>query len=262
MEGRGVGAATRPLPMFARRRPAPPAEAAETERPRAPGTVTRLVAQVHDAERVSVFLDGAFAFGVHRDLVLERGLRKGLALAVDEQESILAADALLRARSAALGFLSSRARTRREVADRLRRDDLSDDAIEDTLAWLDGRGYLDDAAYAAQYAESRRRAQGLGPSRIRQELRRRGVGTEEANEAVADVFDDPEAILDDALTAARKRLPSLLREPDPRKRQRKLYDFLARRGYDGDTSRQVIAAILSGDDAADDDADGETGESA
>ncbi len=239
--------------MFGRRRP-PPTPPGDTERPRAPGTVTRLVAQQHDADRVSVFLDGAFAFGVHRDLVLEHGLRKGLALDVAAQEAILDADGILRARSAALGFLSSRARTRREVADRLRSDDLPDSVIEDTLEWLGQRGYLDDAAYAAQYAESRRRAQGLGPSRIRQELRRRGVDADEAGEAVASAFDDPEALLDDAITAARKRLPALLREPDVRKRQRKLYDFLARRGYDGDTARQVIAAVLTGADSDADDA--------
>lgn len=225
--------------MFARKRPseapAPP--------PSAPGTVTRLVLQQRDPERVSVYLDGAFAFGLHRDLVLEFGLKKGLLLDVEAQRRLREADGRMRARQTALAFLSHRARTRREVADRLRRDDHPPELIEDVTAWLEQRGLLDDAAYARQYAESRQRSQGYGPARVRQELARRGVARDAAEEAVSDAFDP-----DDVATAAReqadKRLPQIAREPDRQKRRRKLFDFLVRRGFPFDVASEVTEAAL------------------
>ncbi|MBE2185413.1 MAG: RecX family transcriptional regulator [Rhodothermales bacterium] len=232
--------------MFARKRSA----SSETPRTLAPGTVTRLVAQQHDAERVSVYLDDAFAFGVHRDLVLEHGLRKGLMLDVAAQDALVAADRRLRARSTALGFLAHRARTRREVADRLRRDDHPDDVIDEVLVWLDERSLLDDAAYAKQYAESRQRSQGYGPARVRQELARRGVAKADAEEAVSETF-DPDDVAAMAREQAEKRLPQVLREPDRQKRRRKLFDFLVRRGFPYDVAGETTEAVLREADAAD-----------
>lgn len=238
--------------VFQRKRPA---EDAPPPRPLAPGVVTRLVLQKRDPERVSVYLDDAFAFGVHRDLVLEHGLRRGLALDVPAQEAIRAADGRMRARQAALGFLSHRARTRREVADRLRRDDHAPDLIDDVLAWLEDRGLLDDAAYAQQYAESRQRSQGYGPARVRQELARRGVAKADAEEAVSDAF-DPDDVAAMARAQAEKRLPQVLREDDPQKRRRKLFDFLVRRGFPFDVAGETTEAVLK--QAAEDEASEES----
>ena len=54
------------------------------------GTITRVARQQRDPERVSVFIDGAFAFGLTLDLAVEAGLRKGRTLTVDEQAVLLA----------------------------------------------------------------------------------------------------------------------------------------------------------------------------
>ncbi len=204
-----------------------------------PGTVTRLVAQQHDPDRVSVFLDGVFAYGVHRDVVLSFGLRKGLALTAADTARLLADDDRLQARSLALGALATRARTRHEIATRLRDDGHEGALVEDTLDWLAERGLLDDAAYARQYAESRRAAQGYGPERIRQELRRRGIDAETAQAALA-ASEDVDATLALALAQAERRWTSLAREPDARKRRKKLFDFLVRRGFGFDTARQAV----------------------
>ena len=47
------------------------------------GTITRLDPQVNNENRVSVFIDGEFAFGVHEDLVVSHGLTAGPALTSD-----------------------------------------------------------------------------------------------------------------------------------------------------------------------------------
>jgi regulatory protein len=46
------------------------------------GTITRLVVQQKDPDRVSVYVDDEFAFGCHQNVVLGAGLRKGVEVTV------------------------------------------------------------------------------------------------------------------------------------------------------------------------------------
>ncbi len=227
------------------------AEAAEDDappRPREAGTVTRLVAQKKNALRVSVFLDEVYAFGLYQDVLVQHGLRKGQHLSVPQQEAMLADDARFQARSVALGYLSHRARTRAEVQRRLAQAGTPDTIAEETLDWLTGRGYLDDAAYARQYAESRMRGSGYGPQRIKHELARRGVARSEVEAALLETVGDAE-VRQAAQEQAEARWKTLAREPDPYKRRRKLSDFLARRGYSYDVISEVIEKLSRDEDA-------------
>jgi regulatory protein len=90
---------------------------------------------------------------------------------------------------------------------------------------------------------------------VEQELARKGVARSVAGEAISDVFEeeavDQRAIVEEA---ARKKLRSLS-GLDPAVQRRRLYGFLARRGYDLDDIRAAIDAagstMLSGDEAED-----------
>ena len=49
-----------------------------------PGEITRLVLQKKNSERVSVFIEGEFAFGLYKETVLQNGLCKGKVLSAVE----------------------------------------------------------------------------------------------------------------------------------------------------------------------------------
>jgi regulatory protein len=216
------------------------------------GTITRLVAQKRDPDRVSVYVDDAFAFGCHSDVVMRRGLRKGVAVSIADQQAALDADASYRARAQAIGYLGSRPRTAREVMRRLGDAGFDESAAEQTVDWLREQGYVDDAAYAEQYAKSRMGLTGYGPQRVARELMQRGVERSLAEGAVQDAAPD-EQVEGAALEQAQKRAASLMRsESDPRKRRKKLMDFLVRRGFDYETARNAAADALN---ALDDDSD-------
>ena len=83
------------------------------------GTVTRLAVQKKNPDRASVFVDGAYSFGVHQDLVLEFGLHAGRVLTDEDIVRIRRADARLAARSLALRYVAQRARTEHEVRRKL-----------------------------------------------------------------------------------------------------------------------------------------------
>lgn len=212
------------------------------ERPLKPGTVTRLVQQRKNPNRVSVYLDGVFAFGLDKEVVVAHALRRGRALTVAEQEALLAEDGLQRAKARALAYVAYRPRTVHEVRQKLLRTGAHADVAEQVAERLRALGYLDDAAYARSYAEARAAGRGYGPARIRRELMRRGVARSHIEAALAEVLEE-EALLAQAQAQAATRWARLAGEADPRKRRKKLFDYLLRRGFTFDTVRQAVDAV-------------------
>ncbi len=210
-----------------------------------PGTITRLVAQRKDMDRVSVYVDDEFAFGCHQNVVLSNGIRKGVVVTVADQQTALDADAIYRAKGQALRYLSSRPRTETEIERRLSEVGFDDSVSADTIQWLRENGYVDDADYAEQYAKSRMSASGYGPQRVQRELMKRGIDRKLAENAVRDAYPEEE-VEGSAMAQAEKRAVSLMRsESDKRKRHKKLMDFLVRRGFDYETARNASDDALN-----------------
>jgi regulatory protein len=206
------------------------------------GTITALTVQQHQPTRVSVFLDGAFAFGVSQELVREWGLWVGRRLSVADQVRLAAAEQLLVAQATALQYLAARPRTAHEVRQKLRRSGVVDQVAEHVIARLQVRGALDDAAYVHAYLTSRLTSRGYGPQRLRQELHQRGIGRALVEEAV-----QQDLAAEDVLAAARvqaaKRWPRLARETDLAQRRQKLWAFLRRRGFPAAIVQQVLTEV-------------------
>lgn len=220
----------------------------EQERPLRAGVVTQLRAQAKNPDRVSVYLDGRFAFGLYQDIVLQFGLYKGRRLEVDEQQRLLEADQLYIARSKALHYLAYRARSEQEVRRKLGQGGFSEGVVDEVIARLETLGYLDDAAYAEGYARRRFETGGYGPRRVRNDLMRRGVGRADIEAALAKVFDEEDDVIAAAREQAGRRWSRLAREEDPLKRRKKVYDFLLRRGFSYDVIQRVVDEIERGED--------------
>jgi regulatory protein len=208
--------------------------------PVTPGTITRVVATQRDPERVSVFINGDFAFALPAVLAVQRGLRAGVVLdetAVRELEAIAVAE---KATEAAITFVSYRPRSEREVRDRLRRREFPAAAIDYAIDKLRGWRYLDDRAFAEFWVENRVEHAPRGRRALASELRAKGVD----RDLVADVLDDTD--LDESTAArdlARKRLRSLA-GLDEETQRRRLAAYLARRGYTWDVVGPLLRELI------------------
>jgi len=116
--------------------------------------------------------------------------------------------------------------------------------VDDAIARLQRSGLLDDAMYARQFARSKALGAGLSRRRLQQELTKRGVAREVSDAAIDDVFEE-EGVDDSASIerVARKKLKTLDKLDIPTQRRR-LYAFLARRGYDSDDITRVTQALV------------------
>jgi regulatory protein len=171
------------------------------------------------------------------------------------------ADPVAVARELCLRLLSDRARTRQELAQALRRKGVPDDAAHTVLERFDEVGLIDDAAFAGQWVRSRHAHRGLARRAIAMELRRKGVGDEDASEALAEVDEESEERR--ARELVDRKLRSLaVGTPEQRtSAARRLVGMLARKGYGAGIAYRVVKEALAERGAeADELGDGETPE--
>jgi len=116
--------------------------------------------------------------------------------------------------------------------------------VADAIARLAAAGYLDDAAYAKLVVRSKLLNGGMSPRRLRAELHRRGVDPDTAERAIRDVVQDESIDLAAVLDQLARRKARTLAGHDDMTRRRRLYAFLARRGYDRDDILRVLEGAL------------------
>lgn len=198
--------------------------------------------------RFELLVDGKHHATVSLEIVERLGLRVGQPvepLAADlERES-----GLLATYDRALRMLALRPRASAELRRSLVRKGEPSEHVDATIDRLTRAGLLDDGAFARQFARSRSAGTGASRRRIQQELNRRGVARAVTDAAIAEVYED-EAIDEGEVAerAARKKLRSL-GGLDPVVRNRRLFAFLARRGYDSRDIRRAIATVTGDADA-------------
>lgn len=214
-------------------------ETSDRKREPRTGIVTATSVQARDVNRMSVFVEGKFSFGMPLEAGVDLGIRKGVNLDADLLARCLAEDESYRARKKALNLLAFRQRSTGELEERLRRAGFSEPARAAALARMQKLGYLDDEAFAMSFARERLGGRGHGRRRVLLELGRKGIPPPLAEQVVADVAEDRDEV-DDALTIARKRAHALRRLEDPRKKRDRLWAHLLRRGFESDVIRAAL----------------------
>lgn len=207
--------------------------------------VTAMTAVNGRSDRLAIAINGDSIGGVTLDFVVERGLREGKGLTRADADEIVSAVRRTIVLDKALDLLAVRARSSRDLRVRLKRIGAADHDVSWAINRLIAQGFVDDAAYAKQVARAKVVSGGVSKRKVVTVLRKRGVSAEIAAEAIDATLDEVE--LDEygaALAAAQKRVRALA-SLDPQKRKQRLYAFLARRGYESDVVRRVLAEVLS-----------------
>jgi regulatory protein len=159
----------------------------------------------------------------------------------------------------ALDMLEARARAVTELRRLLIKKGEPPDDVDAAIERLRAAGVLDDANFARQLTRSKAVGGGHSRRRIQQELAKRGVARDVSDEAIVEVFE--EEGVDEAAAierVARKKLRTLT-GLDTATQKRRLYGFLARRGYNSDAIARVLRVLLAPTDDDDNTAGGQAG---
>jgi regulatory protein len=157
-------------------------------------------------------------------------------------------DPVEQARAICLRLLTGTPRTRRQLADALRKREIPDEAAEEVLSRFEEVGLINDSAFADAWVESRHHGRGLARRALARELRTKGVDATLIDAAVSQLDAEQEEETARELVARKLRATRGL---DRDKRLRRLAGMLARKGYSEGMALRVVRQALEeeGEDA-------------
>lgn len=199
--------------------------------------ITALKVQKRNPNRVNVYLDGEFAFGLSR--ITAAWLHTGQILTVEKIRELKAADGFEVGYQQAVKYLSYRIRSEREVRDNLKKHHFSDEVIQAVLEKLRRLGLVDDRQFARTWVENRNEFRPRGRRALQMELRQKGIEDGMIAE-VLDGLDEDELAYQAAVRQVRKYagLPWEGFRP-------KMVAFLARRGFHYGVVIPVVERVWS-----------------
>jgi len=195
--------------------------------------ITAIKVQKKNSNRVNIYLDEEYAFGLAR--IVAAWLQVGQTLDDEKIAKLQAEDARERAVQQALLYLSYRARSEAEIRQNLRKHEIPETVIEATLERLRRDGFADDKQFASAWVENRNTFRPRGRRALALELRQKGLDEATIESALEDV--DDEAL---AYEAGLKKAGKL-RVQEWDEFRKKISGVLARRGF----SYSVIAPTVS-----------------
>jgi len=199
--------------------------------------ITALEIQKRNKERVNIYLDDEFAFGL--TLMEAAKLRKGQTLTAEEITLLTHEDAINQAVNRAIDFLSYRPRSSEEVRQNLVKKDIPETVVSIAMERVQNLGYLDDMAFARFWIENRDTFKPRAPRALRFELRQKGIGDDILDPLFEEILD----VEDSAYRVAVKQI----RQYKGKTRQefkQKLSGKLQRRGFDYGIIKDVIQRLF------------------
>ncbi|MGW0878501.1 recombination regulator RecX [Streptomyces sp. NPDC002671] len=170
-----------------------------------------------------------------------RGEDEGAPSSSRAEQGESSGDPAERARAICLRLLTGTPRTRKQLADALRKRDIPEDVAEEVLSRFEEVGLIDDSAFADAWVESRHHGRGLARRALARELRTKGVDSALIDEAVGQLDSEQEEATARDLVARKLRATRGL---DRDKRIRRLAGMLARKGYPEGMALRVVRQAL------------------
>ena len=149
------------------------------------------------------------------------------------------------AHSYALRLLAMRAYTTRDLGRKLQLRGYAAEEVAETVTSFTTTRLLDDERFAREYARSRIVNDSAAPRRVVQLLGRYGIPRGPAEQAVARAIEDEELNPADSAELLARRKAATLTGLEPAVARRRLYGYLARRGFDLDHIRSAVASVLA-----------------
>jgi regulatory protein len=185
-------------------------------------TITAIKAQLKNANRVSIFLDGTYSFSLTLDQLLEQKLKKANELEEVQVKALKKLSDEGKVRQRAIEWVLGRPHSTRELRDYLYRKKVEKDFMDQLVNDFTEKNYIDDRRFAEFFADNRKR-KNKSIRAIKSELMSKGISTTVADQ----VLSNHETSNSDALKKLIDKISHRPRYQD----EQKLKAYLVSKGF-------------------------------
>jgi len=203
--------------------------------------ITKIEYQKNNKNRVNIYLDDSFAFGVDLNIMIKYSLAKNMELEDEFVEEILIAEEEINVYNYALSVLSRQAKSEKQLIDKLKEKGYDNQFIDNAIIKLKQQKYIDDERYSEMLINSKINVSKYGKRRIKEALYEKGIDRETIDEKIEQLTEEDE--LKRAYSLGSKKLKTL-KEEDTRKLFIKLSNYLINKGFEYGTVKKTISNLL------------------
>ncbi len=191
-----------------------------------------------DKKRSRVFVDGEFAFVLYKGELRLYKIKENQPMEEKDYTAIVKEVLPKRAKLRCMNLLKSRAYTEKQLCEKLRQGEYSEEIIEEAVAYVKSFGYINDRQYAEDYIsynmerKSRRK--------MEQDLFAKGVDSGIVREIFERLREDNEEMDEYAMAKELLRKKNYDPEIATNKEKQKMSAFLYRKGFNMDTIRRAL----------------------
>lgn len=190
-------------------------------------------------KRVNVYLDGKFGFGIDYESFVKLGLKVEQNLTEKEVGKIVKEAEFQKTKDKLLKYATLRPRSRKEVKDWMRKKKVHDSLKDDLFDTLKRLELLNDKEFTSWWIDQRLQFRPRGKKALYSELMKKGIDKKTIEEALSEKDIDEEKM-------ARKLVKDKSYKWEKykgREKQKKVADYLARKGFNWGVIKPVIKEI-------------------
>lgn len=194
------------------------------------------IKQQKNKDRVNVYLDGEFGFGIDLDNFVLLHLKVDQELTEDEVVEIVKKAEFQKTWQKLLRFAMVRPRSTKEISDWFKRKEVHESMHEDLIKKLRHFDLSDDEKFAKWWVEQRQSFRPKPKRILNQELKIKGVGQDIIEQVLGEEKVNEEKIAKELIEKKAYKWEKL----EPRTRRQKMSQYLAGKGFSWGVIEKVI----------------------
>ena len=203
--------------------------------------ITRIEYQKNNKDRVNIYLDDNFGFGVDLNIMIKYGLAKNLEQDDEFISQILISEDKAKLYNYAISVLSKGSKSEKELKLKLSDKGYDDESINTAIEKLKANKYINDDDYCKKFINDKINISKYGKRRIKEALINKGIDMELIEKNISYVSQDDEIKI--AYALAEKKLKSLT-DAEPIKKKMKISSFLLNKGFDYEIVNKISSKLL------------------
>jgi regulatory protein len=204
--------------------------------------ITSIENRHKNSKSYDVYIDYAYGFTIDTTELSVLGIKENDLLSNDDLDDLIHKSQYRKAYDKALYSLTRRARSEKEIIQKLKDSKFHDKIIDAVIVKLKDLNYINDVEFTRLFIEEKRTSKHIGKRRLVEELKNKGIESslivESLNESE---YDDLPAAVD----TARNKMRSLYKDKDDfENKNRKVFRYLVYKGFEYEIAHKAINVLM------------------